>query len=53
MRLTFKLIIGGLICEKKLSEACQVWGQMMEKGFTLDRAVSEALINAIHSIDYA
>lgn len=48
---TFKLIIGGLIREKKLSVACRVWDQMMEKGFTLDGAVSETLVNAIHSND--
>jgi len=31
--------------------ACRIWDQMMEKGFTLDGAVSETLINAIHSRD--
>lgn len=45
--LTFKLVIRGLIQEKKLSIACKVWDQMMEKGFTLDRDVSETLITAI------
>ncbi|KAJ0038961.1 hypothetical protein Pint_22843 [Pistacia integerrima] len=48
---TFKLIIGGLIREKKLEIACSLWDQMMEKGFTLDNAVSDTLIKAIHSGD--
>ncbi|KAK8665141.1 hypothetical protein V6N13_005316 [Hibiscus sabdariffa] len=51
--MTYKLIIGGLIREKKLCVACEVWDEMMEKGFTLDGSVSEALINAIHSTDSA
>jgi len=46
---TCKLIIGALIRGKKLSDACRVWDQMLEKGFTLDRAVSETLINTIQS----
>ncbi|KAF9609629.1 hypothetical protein IFM89_017768 [Coptis chinensis] len=29
------------------SMACRLWDQMMENGFTLDRAVSEPLVNAI------
>ncbi|KAF3638602.1 hypothetical protein FXO37_24290 [Capsicum annuum] len=47
--MTFKLIIGGLVHEKNLSTACAVWDQMMEKGFTLDRELSQTLINAINS----
>ncbi|KAI7727325.1 hypothetical protein M8C21_027597, partial [Ambrosia artemisiifolia] len=50
---TYKLIIGGLVHENKLSLACTVWEQMMDKGFTLDRDISEALINAINSEDSA
>jgi pentatricopeptide repeat protein len=44
--LTFKFIIGGLIRGKKLSAAYKVWDQMMDKGFTLDRDVSDTLIKA-------
>jgi pentatricopeptide repeat protein len=46
---TYKLIIGALVRENKLSNACRVWDQMMERGLTLDRGISEMLINAIQS----
>ncbi|KAJ6318906.1 hypothetical protein OIU76_014291 [Salix suchowensis] len=48
-KVTYKLIIGALVRENKLSDACRVWDQMMEKGLTLDRGISEMLINAIKS----
>jgi pentatricopeptide repeat protein len=48
---TFRLIVGGLIKGNKLSEACRVWDQMMEKGFTLDGHLSKILINAFQSRD--
>ena len=48
---TFKLIIRGLLKENMVSVACRVWDQMMEKGFTLDRILSDTLINAINSSD--
>ncbi|KAL8473785.1 hypothetical protein ACS0TY_030584 [Phlomoides rotata] len=43
---TFKLIIRGLIKEKKTCLACGVWDQMMENGFTLDSYLSDTIINA-------
>ncbi|KAL8462999.1 hypothetical protein ACS0TY_033850 [Phlomoides rotata] len=46
---TFKLIIRGLIKEKKTFLACGVWDQMMENGFTLDSYLPETLINATNS----
>ncbi|KAF3609761.1 hypothetical protein DY000_02045346 [Brassica cretica] len=49
--LTFKFIIGGLIRENKLSAAYKIWDQMMDKGFTLDRDVSDTLIKASCSVD--
>jgi pentatricopeptide repeat protein len=46
---TYKLIIGALVRENKLSDDCRVWDQMMERGLTLDRGISEMLSNAIQS----
>ncbi|KAG2268325.1 hypothetical protein Bca52824_062880 [Brassica carinata] len=48
---TFEFIIGGLILENKLSAAYKIWDQMMDKGFTLDRDVSDTLIKASCSVD--
>lgn len=44
---TYSLLIRGLCREEKLSIACKLWDQMMEKGFILDSSTREILVDTV------